>query len=137
VIYEEKGIFKPDTYIYNNLWIINLTQGGDLIRITSTDGTNYKRDKHFFIPSVMYSSTLIHNNSPKIYYTGDYAINRFSENKDMIKNEGIIFKDKNLFISEPSVITANDSVFYMFYKKILPNDFIDTCGCEKKLEIGW
>lgn len=137
ILYEEPGIFKPDVYITGNDWNIILTQGGDLIKIFSHDGITFYRDSSFFAPSAMYSSTLKEADYQRIYYTGNYSINLLTYKDKKIKTEGEIFRDHNIFISEPSVIKTKDSSYFMFYKKILPNDFIDTCGCEKKPEITW
>jgi hypothetical protein len=137
VLFQDKGIFKPDVIFINNLWIIFLTLGGDLIKLTSNDGKTFLKDKNFLFPSAIYSGTIKENNFLRTYYTGDYSINSFKNENGKITKEKELFRDHNIFISEPSIIKTADSSYYMFYKKILPNDFIDTCGCEKKLKIDW
>jgi len=133
IIYSEKGIFKPDVVIINYKPIIYLTSGGDLIRIITNNGKHFFKDSTFYFPSGIYSSSIIENNFIRTYYTGDYSINSFRLEKGKIKKDNNVYKDQNIFISEPSVIKISDSLYYMFYKKILPNDYIDTCGCVKKL----
>jgi hypothetical protein len=133
IIYSEKGIFKPDVVIINNKPIIYLTSGGDLIRIITHNGKHFFKDSTFYFPSGIYSSSIIENNFIRTYYTGDYSINSFRLENGKIKKENNVYKDQNIFISEPSVIKISDSLYYMFYKKILPNNYIDTCGCVKKL----
>ena len=136
VLYQEKGVFKPDAGLINNLWIIFLTLGGDIIKITSSDGTTFIKDNDFFYPSALYSATINENTFLRTYYTADYSINSFKSINNKTTKEGELFRDHNIFISEPSVIKTT-STYFMFYKKTLPNDFIDTCGCEKKLNVEW
>jgi hypothetical protein len=137
ILYQDKGIFKPDGIFINNLWIIFLTSGGDLIKLTSNDGKIFLKDNDFLFPSAIYSGTIKENNFLRTYYTSDYSINSFRNENGKIIKEGEVFRDHKIFISEPSVIKTADSSYFMFYKKTLPNDFIDTCGCEKKLNVDW
>jgi hypothetical protein len=135
ILYREKGVYKPDVALINNMWIMFITSGGDLIKLISEDGKKFQKAGRFFFPSAIYSCTTAENGFLRTYYTGDYSINSFKQVDDKIIKEGSIFNDHNLFISEPAVIKTSDSAYFMFYKKILPNDYVDTCGCEKKLKI--
>lgn len=135
VLYREKGIYKPDAVIHNKMCVLFITSGGDIIKLISNDGTIFTKDPLFFLPSAIYSCTVNENNYLRLYYTGDYSISSFKLIGEKATKEEINYIDHKIFISEPSVIKTTDSSYYMFYKKILPNDYIDTCGCERKLQV--